>query len=361
VSAGAPERPRRARFAVALGARPLPGQSMCGDACEVFAWSRGTGAVIADGLGHGPLAAEASRAFCDSVRENSEEPMAIIFERAHHALLKTRGAVAAVARFDESRGQIEIGGLGNITVLLQQGFEARTERPVIMTGIVGTSLRAVRPFSASFGVGDVLLMHTDGVRAGFDVRAARELAPQAIVDRVLQQHSRASDDAACIVAQGELTTASMIPERRREPPSPAGARTIPIVMRSDVDCAATEARRFSQEHGLSPRAQWEISIATSELATNIVKHAGRGEIRLSFEDAPGRAVVVEAVDRGGGIPDIEAAMVDGFSEGALRGPDRPRGPSKGLGVGLGAVRRLMSKVDVTSSTAGTRVVARKQA
>jgi anti-sigma regulatory factor (Ser/Thr protein kinase) len=359
VSTGADEGLRRVRFTVAVAARTLPGQTICGDVCEVFTWTRGTGVVIADGLGHGPSAAVAARAFCDCVHGNADEPLTDTFQRAHHALLKTRGAVAAVARFDRESGLLELAGLGNIGVLLLQGSEFRAERPLIATGVVGTSFRAIRPTAMPFGLGDVLVMHTDGIRSGIDLEALRSLPAQTIVEKVLHSNAKASDDAACVVAKGEATATSVAPQRHAEPI--AGTRIIPIVVRSDVDCAAAEARRFAQETGLAPRAQWEVSIATSELATNIVKHAGRGEIRLFLEAAPQRALVVEAVDRGGGIPDIEAAMVDGYSEGALRSPDRPRGASQGLGVGLGAVRRLMTRVDVVSTSSGTRIVARKDA
>jgi serine/threonine-protein kinase RsbT len=138
------------------------------------------------------------------------------------------------------------------------------------------------------------------------------------------------------------------------------AREIPVASRSDADCAAQEARRFAEAVGLNARAQWEVSIATSELATNIAKHAGKGMIRLEFEPGPLAALVLEAVDSGRGIADVQAALADGYSEGGLRS-ERPYTPGQGLGVGLGSVRRLMDQVEVESDgQRGTRIVARKR-
>jgi serine/threonine-protein kinase RsbT len=55
-------------------------------------------------------------------------------------------------------------------------------------------------------------------------------------------------------------------------------------------------------------------------------------------------------DEGPGIPDIDAAMRDGFSTGG----------SVGLGIGLPGTRRLMDEMQVESKVGvGTRVVIRK--
>lgn len=358
VGAGGASAGGRVRVVIAADATPMAGQASCGDVCEAFSWSHGVAVAIADGLGHGPSAAGASKAFCTCVLEMIEEPLGAMFARAQQALLKTRGAVAAVARFDEQRAEVEIAGLGNIGVMLLRQGEPRPEHPIIPTGVLGTTFRAVRPSTHSFQLGDLLVMHTDGVKSRFDVDSVRLLSPRAAVQQILTSYGKGHDDSACVVARAERALLSALP-----PPvaPPQGAtRTIPILVRSDVECAATEVRRFAQEAGLPPRAQWEISIATSELATNIVKHAGRGEIRFSLETEPARALVVEAIDQGRGIPDVAAAVVDGFSEGALRTPDRVRAPGQGLGVGLGSVRRMMDGVEIKTGSAGTRIVARKR-
>src|SRR4051794_25652742 len=83
---------------VIIGAsiRALEG-NVSGDAFAAFEGPSGPMIALSDGLGHGPRAAEASDIFLRSVRENASEPLAVLFVRAHHALVRSRGAVAAVA------------------------------------------------------------------------------------------------------------------------------------------------------------------------------------------------------------------------------------------------------------------------
>ena len=80
-----------------------------------------------------------------------------------------------------------------------------------------------------------------------------------------------------------------------------------------------------------------IATAISEIARNIVVHAGRGEIILeSVEDQNRYGIVVTAVDEGPGIRDVESALRDAFS-----GRD-------GLGLGLPGARRLMDDFELKS-------------
>jgi serine/threonine-protein kinase RsbT len=117
---------------------------------------------------------------------------------------------------------------------------------------------------------------------------------------------------------------------------------------------------FAAAMGFAPRATWEVSIAASELATNAIKFAGGGSLVLSKLTTPREALELVMSDHGEGIRDVEAAVVDRFSEGALLGADHPRRPGQGLGVGLGSVHRMMDAVEVGSSNGnGTRIRALK--
>ena len=92
--------------------------------------------------------------------------------------------------------------------------------------------------------------------------------------------------------------------------------------------------------------QTRIATVASELARNVVKYAKRGRmIAHSVEGAGGRRglrLVFE--DSGPGIPDITAAMSDGFSTG------------RGLGKGLPGSKRLVDEFEIESEVGrGTRV------
>ena len=80
-----------------------------------------------------------------------------------------------------------------------------------------------------------------------------------------------------------------------------------------------------------------IATAVSELANNIVKYAGRGEIQMDRIIAGSRiGIEVIAWDRGPGIEDIQKAMADHFSSGGT------------LGLGLPGVKRMMDEFELTS-------------
>jgi anti-sigma regulatory factor (Ser/Thr protein kinase) len=91
----------------------------------------------------------------------------------------------------------------------------------------------------------------------------------------------------------------------------------------------------------------KISIAITELATNIVKHANRGKILYEPVTEEGtRGLRVLALDKGPGINDVSAALRDGYSTAGT------------AGNGLGAVRRLSSRFDLyTTPKRGTCVLA----
>jgi negative regulator of sigma-B (phosphoserine phosphatase) len=350
----------RARLSISASgsARPVAGETCSGDACEVMPWSRGIVVALADGLGHGAPAADAAATFLGCVRAGLELPLEQLFAEAQRAAVRTRGVVAAVARFDECKGELELAGLGNIGVMIARAQDAQIERPVLVAGVLGSAHRGVRPLRLPFHAGDLLVMHSDGVRPRFDPTALRGLTPQGAVESVLRMHARDHDDASCVIAQAVLDPRSQ--QALACAPNSGEGRDIPVHERSDAECAALEARTFAQGLGFEPRAQWEVSIAASELATNIVKYAQRGLIRLRTEQSPRSALVLEAIDQGFGINDVNAAFKDGFSRGEKLLPDRPRGEGQGLGVGLGSVSRMMDTVDVHSDPArGTRIVARK--
>ena len=83
----------------------------------------------------------------------------------------------------------------------------------------------------------------------------------------------------------------------------------------------------------------KVGIVVTELATNIVKHAGRGELllRLSHRTSARSCIEIIALDSGPGISDLAACMRDGMSTTGT------------AGAGLGAMRRLADEFEAYSS------------
>lgn len=107
---------------------------------------------------------------------------------------------------------------------------------------------------------------------------------------------------------------------------------------SDVVTVRQLARNMAMQLEFSRPDQALVSTAVSELARNIVRYAGAGEIELT-PVASERRVGLRIVsrDNGPGIPDIEAAMSDGYSTG------------NSLGLGLPGTRRIVDEFNITSN------------
>ena len=124
-----------------------------------------------------------------------------------------------------------------------------------------------------------------------------------------------------------------------------------IIIRDDqsLTAAVLEATRLAKETGLSQVAAQQLATVTSELARNILKYAGRGQVELEALEHRGRKGVRLIVsDRGPGIEDIEQAMAEHYSTGGT------------LGLGLSGAKRMMDDFSITSQPGqGTRVEAVK--
>lgn len=122
-----------------------------------------------------------------------------------------------------------------------------------------------------------------------------------------------------------------------------------ISIRSDGDVARVVAltANTAKEAGLDPVRVNAASTAASELARNIIKYAGAGQVSVRKVFAEGTdGVRIVASDRGPGIADIDTALRDHYSTGGT------------LGLGLPGVKRLMDEVDIESHPGkGTRVTA----
>jgi serine/threonine-protein kinase RsbT len=133
--------------------------------------------------------------------------------------------------------------------------------------------------------------------------------------------------------------------------SPLGADEVRISVEKDADVvqARQRGREVAVRLGFSPTEATLLATAISEMARNIVKFAVRGQVvitEVTAETQQGITIVVR--DVGPGIPDIDQAMLDGFST------------YNGLGLGLPGARRLMDEFEVVSEAGrGTTVTMTK--
>lgn len=108
------------------------------------------------------------------------------------------------------------------------------------------------------------------------------------------------------------------------------------------------AIRAAAEAGFDESARGDIGIVATEAATNVVRHAGRGQVLIGEREGPaGPGLELVCVDHGPGMPDVAACLQDGFSSTGT------------MGGGLGAMRRLADDFALYSAPGvGTALVCR---
>jgi len=187
----------------AARSRPKRGQVECGDAWSVREIGKRQLICVVDGLGHGPLAALASRRALEVFAAAGPDDAApSIVARAHEELKSTRGAVIAVLVLDPAAGTAEFCGVGNIVAAVYQGTETR--HLLSIEGIVGYRVREMRRQQASWGPGALAILFTDGLSSRWSLARYPGLLthhPSVIASVLFRDHARDSDDATLVVAR----------------------------------------------------------------------------------------------------------------------------------------------------------------
>ncbi len=116
---------------------------------------------------------------------------------------------------------------------------------------------------------------------------------------------------------------------------------------------AGAASRSIKEHlkriGADAEAIRRTMIAAYEAEMNAVIHSVGGRLEASLSDSQ---IDVNVIDEGPGIPDVEQAMVEGFSTADAEA----RALGFGAGMGLPNIRRNSDRLRITSRVGeGTRV------
>ena len=111
---------------------------------------------------------------------------------------------------------------------------------------------------------------------------------------------------------------------------------------ASVPAARRRASSLATSLDFAHELRGEVEIVASELATNLVKHGGGGDLVLRTTDRG--SVQLLAIDSGPGTRDLAGLVRDGISTTGT------------LGVGLGAVQRLATRVEMWSEPARGAVV-----
>ncbi|MFI0228430.1 SpoIIE family protein phosphatase [Streptomyces sp. NPDC017086] len=106
---------------------------------------------------------------------------------------------------------------------------------------------------------------------------------------------------------------------------------VPVHDSTRVRDARIAAREACGESGLAPARTAAAELVATELATNLLRHADGGRMVVNLVEPPdgaGTSVQLFSLDQGPGIPDVGAALRDGYST-----------ADGSLGAGLGSCLR----------------------
>lgn len=183
----------------------VKGETACGDDWIADLPAPGADRIlmVADGLGHGPQAAEASNAATALIRTSSKVDPQVLMGDVHNALRATRGAAVAIVRVPAGAGQLSFSGIGNISVaahLIGGASKQFASRP----GIVGHNVRKIDHYEHPWAAETVLVMHSDGLATHWNFAGYPGLLdchPGLIAAVLYRDLERGRDDVTVLVAK----------------------------------------------------------------------------------------------------------------------------------------------------------------
>lgn len=189
-------------FEVGAVCLPAPGEAVAGDAWAMQQSSQRALFMIADGLGHGPAAAEASTSAVIAFEQCGASSPGAVVERLDGALRGGRGAAVAVAELRTDTRTVRYAGAGNISgvIIWPEG----SRRLVSHDGTAGLSVHRVQEFAYPWPPRALLVMHSDGLGTHWalhDYPGLHARHPALIAAVLARDHARGRDDLTVVAVR----------------------------------------------------------------------------------------------------------------------------------------------------------------
>lgn len=200
--AGRAARQQTPAFTVGVVSVAKSGEFVCGDAWCVQHRPDSLVVLVADGLGHGHSAAEASAAALTTFSSRAFASSVDALQAIHDGLRHTRGAAAAIAEVDRRQRIVKFAGVGNISGLVCANGHAR--QAVSHNGTLGHQARYFREYSYPWEQDTLMVVHSDGLGSHWSLDSYPGIRARhpAIISAVLyRDHSRQRDDVTVLVVR----------------------------------------------------------------------------------------------------------------------------------------------------------------
>lgn len=181
--------------AVAHISLPKVGERVNGDAIVICNGPNDRMLIgVIDGLGHGPIAAEASNAAVALLKTAKlDQPMLTLMQSVHAALKGTRGAAATLCLLHGRR--LEACAVGNVQM------SCSTSVPFVLSaGVLGMRVPKFRVCEAELKKGARIALYSDGISSRFRAEETSQLTPEAACKQTIERYRKNEDDATILIA-----------------------------------------------------------------------------------------------------------------------------------------------------------------
>lgn len=183
--------------------RPFAGETASGDLAVTRGLRGGMLFAVIDGLGHGVEAEAAARRAEQVLLDAESGDLAGLMQACHARLQGTRGAVMSIAYFEPARETLHWLGIGNVEGVLfhRDPRPAAREYLLRQAGVVGGHLPRLHVAESVARPGDLLLLATDGIQAGFVDAVAIDQPVARMSARILDRYGDGRDDALILAVR----------------------------------------------------------------------------------------------------------------------------------------------------------------
>jgi signal transduction histidine kinase len=115
----------------------------------------------------------------------------------------------------------------------------------------------------------------------------------------------------------------------------------------DLVLARQRARQVAELIGFDLQAQTKVGTAVSEIVRNAFRYAGGGKVSFRYNDIGQRRLVIQVIDTGTGISDLDSIMKGTYTS------------QTGMGLGIIGTRRIMDDFIIQTTSQGTDITMSK--
>ncbi|HXH29687.1 MAG TPA: ATP-binding SpoIIE family protein phosphatase [Bacteriovoracaceae bacterium] len=178
------------------------GETLCGDSWTYRPQESGIKIMVADGLGHGLEAFEASFLAVETFQRQGKISTEENINGLHSLLRSTRGAAVSIADIDFEKAVVHFCGVGNVLGSIVS--PGSVKRLITHNGTAGVQLRKVQAMTYPWDKDAILVIHSDGLRSHFNLKDYPGLLlrhPQLIAGVLFRDYKRVSDDSTVVVVR----------------------------------------------------------------------------------------------------------------------------------------------------------------